>query len=30
MEGHARSADIRLAKFFPGETFDLGATDVTA
>lgn len=23
MEGHARSADIRLAKFFPGETFDL-------
>lgn len=26
MEGHARSADIRLAKFFPDETFDLGAT----
>lgn len=25
MEGHARSADIRLAKFFPGETFDIGA-----
>ena len=25
MEGHARSADIRLAKFFPGETFDVGA-----
>ncbi len=24
MEGHARSADIRLAKFFPGERFDLG------
>jgi sulfopropanediol 3-dehydrogenase len=24
MEGHARTADIRLAKFFPGETFDLG------
>jgi sulfopropanediol 3-dehydrogenase len=24
MEGHARSADIRLAKFFPDETFDLG------
>lgn len=24
MEGHARSADVRLAKFFPGETFDLG------
>ncbi len=23
MEGHARSADIRLAKFFPGETFDV-------
>ena len=23
MEGHARSADIRLAKFFPNETFDL-------
>ena len=23
MEGHARSADIRLAKFFPGEVFDL-------
>ncbi|MES2916761.1 MAG: histidinol dehydrogenase [Pseudomonadota bacterium] len=28
MEGHARSADIRLAKFFPGETFDLKAADV--
>ena len=28
MEGHARSADIRLAKFFPGEVFDLSATDV--
>lgn len=28
MEGHARSADIRLAKFFPGEVFDLRATDV--
>jgi sulfopropanediol 3-dehydrogenase len=28
MEGHARSADIRLAKFFPGETFDLRATEV--
>ena len=25
MEGHARTADIRLAKFFPGETFDLSA-----
>lgn len=24
MEGHARAADIRLAKFFPGEVFDLG------
>lgn len=23
MEGHARSADVRLAKFFPGESFDL-------
>ena len=23
MEGHARSADIRLTKFFPDETFDL-------
>jgi sulfopropanediol 3-dehydrogenase len=27
MEGHARSAAIRLQKFFPGETFDLRATD---
>ena len=27
MEGHARSADIRLAKFFPDEVFDLTATD---
>ena len=26
MEGHARSADIRLAKFFPDQTFDLTAT----
>lgn len=26
MEGHARSADIRLAKYFPGETFDLTAS----
>ncbi len=25
MEGHARSADVRLAKYFPGETFDLSA-----
>ena len=28
MEGHARSAAIRLAKFFPGQRFDLSATDV--
>jgi sulfopropanediol 3-dehydrogenase len=28
MEGHARSADIRLAKFFPNETFDLSAADI--
>lgn len=27
MEGHARSADVRLAKFFPGEVFDLSAAD---
>lgn len=25
MEGHARTADVRLAKFFPDETFDLTA-----
>jgi sulfopropanediol 3-dehydrogenase len=25
MEGHARTADIRLAKYFPNETFDLTA-----
>lgn len=24
MEGHARTADDRLAKYFPGQTFDLG------
>ena len=24
MEGHARAADIRLEKYFPGEKFDLG------
>lgn len=24
MEAHARSADVRLAKFFPGEHFDVG------
>ena len=23
MEAHARTADIRLAKYFPGENFDL-------
>lgn len=27
MEGHARSADIRLAKYFPGENFDLSAAE---
>ena len=27
MEGHARSADVRLKKYFPDETFDLGAVD---
>ncbi|WHZ13103.1 MAG: histidinol dehydrogenase [Burkholderiaceae bacterium] len=26
MEGHARSADVRLKKFFPTERFDLSAT----
>lgn len=26
MEGHARTADIRLRKFFPEETFDLAAS----
>ncbi len=26
MEGHARTADIRLKKYFPGETFDLAPT----
>jgi sulfopropanediol 3-dehydrogenase len=25
MEGHARTADVRLAKFFPDEKFDLTA-----
>ncbi len=25
MEGHARTADIRLAKYYPGENFDLSA-----
>jgi sulfopropanediol 3-dehydrogenase len=23
MEGHARTADIRLEKYFPGQSFDL-------
>lgn len=27
MEGHARAADVRLEKFFPGETFDLTADE---
>jgi sulfopropanediol 3-dehydrogenase len=27
MEGHARSADIRLQKWFPGEAFNLGRPD---
>jgi len=27
MEAHARTADIRLAKFFPDETFDLMAEE---
>ncbi len=27
MEGHARSADVRLAKYFPDEVFDLTAHD---
>lgn len=26
MEGHARAADVRLAKYFPDETFDLTAS----
>ncbi len=30
MEGHARSADVRLAKFYPGEKFDLSPTDDAA
>jgi sulfopropanediol 3-dehydrogenase len=28
MEGHARTADVRLAKYFPGENFDLSAEDL--
>lgn len=27
MEGHARAADVRLAKYFPNETFDLTANE---
>lgn len=27
MEGHARAADVRLAKYFPGENFDLSARE---
>ncbi len=27
MEGHARSADVRLRKYFPDQTFDLGTGD---
>ena len=27
MEGHARTADIRLAKYYPGENFDLSAEE---
>ena len=27
MEGHARAADVRLAKYFPGENFDLSGVD---
>jgi sulfopropanediol 3-dehydrogenase len=27
MEGHARSADIRLSKYYPGEAFDLRPSD---
>ncbi|MGV0820480.1 histidinol dehydrogenase [Martelella sp. AMO21009] len=27
MEGHARTADIRLAKYFPGENFDLSVVE---
>ncbi len=30
MEGHARSADVRLEKFFPDEVFDLRPTDDAA
>jgi sulfopropanediol 3-dehydrogenase len=27
MEGHARSADVRLQKYFPEQNFDLSAQD---
>jgi len=27
MEGHARAADVRLAKYFPGENFDLSSDE---
>jgi sulfopropanediol 3-dehydrogenase len=27
MEGHARTGDVRLAKYYPQETFDLGTLD---
>lgn len=27
MEGHARAADVRLAKYFPGENFDLSPNE---
>ncbi len=30
MEGHARTADVRLAKFYPGEKFDLNPADDAA
>jgi sulfopropanediol 3-dehydrogenase len=30
MEGHARSADVRLSKYFPGETFDLRPSDIAS
>jgi sulfopropanediol 3-dehydrogenase len=27
MEAHARTADVRLAKYFPGQNFDLSAAE---
>jgi sulfopropanediol 3-dehydrogenase len=30
MEGHARSAYVRLAKFYPGENFNVSPTDEVA